>query len=310
MRASRQGLRSSRAGIENDTIPSVATVLLDRLTRLRVCTAPQAHLLTPALRKTSLRNAYHRLQTLVRNGWLVTDSVAPPRGAVSSHYYRPSHRALQAMGLEHKTKLLQRPVQHVLEYLLFSAEVYARLTEAGWWLGSPTFLPEDKHASALGRFTGFLRARALARYEAAQKRRAPAAEILELRTALDQLPAFLPKTLNFEFAFRIDAANQVSAVMLLVVDDVRRAIASQVDVLPRLARHDCSVFIRDNDSVWNETTNELDFAGSRLRQLRAHVAERLGPQVLATDTALPTVWPHTRRLPPGATASTTQEQSP
>ena len=309
MRPSRPGRRVLGGGIESDNIPPVATVLLDRLTRLRVCTAPQAHLLTPMLQKTSLRNAYHRLQTLVRNGWLVTDSVAPPRGAVSSHYYRPSHRALQAMGLEKRVSLLQRPAQHVLEYLLFRTEVYARLTGAGWWLGSPTFLPADKHDAALSRFSAFLRARALARYEAAQRRRAPAAEILELRTDFERLPSFLPKQLDFEFAFRVDATKQVSSVMLLVVDDVRRAAASQVAALPRVARHDCSVFIRDNDSVWNVTANTLDFTGFRLRQLRSLVAERLGSHVLATDVELPNVWPHSRRLPPEASASTTQEQS-
>lgn len=301
--------RTPFRGIGNDVIPAYARPLLERLVRLRVCTASQAHLLTPAFAAHSLRNAYHRLSTLVRQGWLVMDAVTPSRGAAAPRYFRPSHQALRALQLEKKSGLLQRPAQHVLEYLLFRCEVYARARAAGWWIGSDTFLPSDAAQRTLETLHSFLKSRALARYKAAEAKRGAAA-IAEARAELEQLPAFLPTKLDFEFLYRVDAKNRPSEVVLLVVDDVRRSIASQVGDLPLAARHDCSVLIRDCDSVWDPVSNSLSFTGSRLLDLRRVVAARLGASLLATDVELPSVWARTTRPPQHEAAQTPNKESP
>lgn len=295
--------------VKNASIPAHAVVLLDRLTRLRVVTAPQAHLLTPAFAKRSLRNAYHRLASLVRQGWLVMDAVAPSRGAATPHYYRPSHKALRTLRLESKVGLIQRPAQHVLEYLILRAEVYARARADGWHIGSSIFLAESDRATALARFEAFLKRRALERYKAAVARRAPAAQVLEFQSALQQLPAFLPKALTFEYLCRIDPqSKETTDVVLLVVDDVRRAVASQVEALPLIARTDCTVLIRDCDSVYDSDKQALAFVGSRLVELRRAVSARFGEVFLATDTALPTVWARATRPVNSATKLSPHKQ--
>lgn len=306
----RAATRASRADIDETVIPEHALILLERLTRLRVITAPQARLLTPAFAKRSLRNAYHRLATLVRQGWLVMDAVAPTRGAATAHFYRPSHQALRALKLEQKVGLIKRPAQHVLEYLLLRAEVYARADAAGWYIGSPLYLAPEKHAAALGRFSDFLRVRALDRYKAAQARRAPAAQLLELKAEIDRLPAFLPKELTFEFLFRVDPkSHHTTSVVLLLVDDVRRAVASQVEDLPLAAKADCPILIRDCDSVWNTDARTLAFTGTRLTELRRAVSARFG-DFLTDETVLPTVWARATRPAQHEAASAASPSAP
>jgi len=306
------GRSTSKAGIDANVIPEHATVLLDRLSRLRVCTAPQAHLLTPTLARRSLRNAYHRLATLVRHNWLVMDAVAPTRGAATAHFYRPSHHALRVMKLDKKLGLIQRPAQHVLEYLLARAEVYARAVAAGWYVGSHIFLRPEHHDDALKRFNGYLKTRALDRLNKAQAKRLAPAQLLELNTALAQLPHFLPKELNFEFLYKIDAGTKhTTGVALLLVDDVRRSVSSQVDALPLVAKLDCSVMIRDCDSVFNPDTQSLHFTGTRLGELRRAVAARFGDAFVGTDTHLPNVWARsTRPAQHEASASPTSSTNP
>lgn len=290
------GRRTTSADISNTVIPVFAQPLLDRLTRLRICTPAQAHLLTPALARRSLRNAYHRLNTLVKHGWLVMDAVVPSRGAATAHYYRPSHQALRALKLEHKKlTLLQRPVQHVLEYLLLRAEVYARARAAGWYVGSPVYLPEAKRPDALNLFNAFLRSRSLERYKAAQANRASPAQLNDLKSALDQLPLFLPKELTFEFLYKADAKGAVLEVVLLLVDDVRRAVASQVNALPLSAKLDCTVMIRDCDSVWNSDGASLSFTGVRLVDMQRAVAERFRNELAVNSSILPEVWARSTR---------------
>jgi hypothetical protein len=274
-----------------------------------VVTAPQAHLLTPAFAKHSLRNAYHRLASLVRQGWLVMDAVAPTRGAATPHFYRPSHQALRSLRIESKVGLIQRPAQHVLEYLLLRAEVYARARAAGWYVGSPIYLAPADRDGALNRFASFLKRRALERYKAAVARRAPAAQVLELQTAVQQLPAFLPRELAFEYLFRVDPkSKETTEIVLLLVDDVRRSVAAQVNALPLSAKPDCGVLIRDCDSVYDPDKKALAFTGARLPELRRAVAARFGEQFLATDLALPTVWARSTR--PTTAAKPTHKESP
>jgi hypothetical protein len=254
-------------------VPPHAAVLLERLVRLRVLTAPQARVLTPVLARHGLRAAYLRLATLVRQGWLVVDAVSPSRGAASPQYYRLSYRALVALGLSQKVGLLQRPAQHVLEYLIFRAGAYADAVAAGWLVGSPIFLAPEKRPDALAHLNKYLRGRALQRYRAAQVAQAPAEELIRMQTELERLPAFLPRELAFEFLARLDKTHAVSTAVLLLVDDVRRSVAAQVDALPIAAKDDCPVLIRA--------------AGARLAALRAAVIARLGPQALAVDVVLP-----------------------
>jgi hypothetical protein len=301
------------SGSAKNVIPEYAAPLLERLTRLRVCTAPQAHLLTPAFARRSLRNVYHRLITLVRNRWLVMDAVSPTRGAATPHFYRLSHQALRALGLESKVGLLQRPAQHVLEYLLLRAEVYARARAAGWYVGSPVFLAPSQHAAALHHFHGWLKGRALERYKSAQQRRASPAQLADFKAAIEQLPRFLPTELGFEFLYRADREGRVSQVVLLLVDDVRRSVVAQVDALPLVARADCPVLIRDCDSVWNPDTGSLHFTGARLLDFRRALARRFGEGPLSADAVLPAVWARSTRSTPQPAvqpSTVTQESTP
>ena len=275
-------------------VPASAKVLLERLVRLRVCTAPQAHLLNPAYARRSLRNAYQRLAGLVRQGWLCMEAVDPTRGAATAHYFTPSFRALRALGIEERVSLLVRPAEHVLEYLLFRAEVYARATADGWYLGSPIFLPKEKHAAALGRLHEFLKGRALERYKAAQARREAPAQLLALRTELERLPSFLPKELVFEFLYRVDPqTHHTTEVVLLLVDDVRRSVKSQVSALPISAQADGRILIRDTDSVFDRDLQALSFASPRLAKLRRAVTARFGQAFSLADPALGSTWART-----------------
>jgi hypothetical protein len=298
-------LASARRRAAAATLPPYAYVLVERLTRLRVLTAPQAHLLTPVLARFKLRNAYFRLATLVRNGWLVLDAVSPERGCVTPRFYRPSHKTLRLLGLEHKVGLLQRPVQHVLESLLFRAEVYARATQAGWYIGSPSFLAPDKHSVVLAHLHEYLKRRALERYKAAQARCASPAELLEARAAVDQLPAFLPATLDFEFLYRVDTkARATSEVVLLLLDDVRRSADSQAKALPLAAARDCPVLVRDAESVFDVATRAVA-PSRRLLELRRAATGRFGSQLLQIESVLPDIWARfARRLPIAAVVPT------
>lgn len=249
-------------------------------------------MLTPALAQRSLRNAYHRLSRLVAKGWLVTDAIVPSRGTATAYYYRPSFQALGSMGLASKVGYLQRPPQHVLEYLLFRVDVYVQARAAGWFVGSPHFLAPAQHAGALAHFNAFLQARALERVRTAETEHAAPARIAELKLALERLPHFTPKELGFEFLFRTDPKRRVSDVVLLLVDDVRRSVAAQVDALPLAAKGECRVLIRDCDSVWNAETNAPHLLGPRLGDLRRAVSQRFLGALPEADAVLPDVWAH------------------
>lgn len=312
MSEARQALPMRGGGSGNKTdIPEHALPLLERLVRLRVCTAPQARLLSPALARRGVRNAYCRLATLVRQGWLVADAVTPHRGAVTAFYYRPSHRALRRLGLERKVGLLQRPAQHVLEYLLFRTEVYTRARAEGWYVGSPSYLAPAQRAAALEHFNGYLQRRAVERYRAAQASQAGPSVVGELRVAAERLQAFLPKELDFEFLYRVDAAGHVSELVLLLVDDVRRSVTSQVGTLPLAAGLDCSVLIRDCDSVYCRETASVRFVGARLRELERGVRERFGEGLPINRALLEGVWARTQRPSQReAVASPRRKESP
>lgn len=285
--------RASSSGREKAVkpLPDYARPLLERLLRLRVCTARQAHLLTPALAQRSLRNAYHRLAGLVAQGWLVTDAIVPSRGTATAYYYRPSFQALASMGLASKVGYLQRPPQHVLEYLLFRVDVYVQARAAGWFVASPYFLAPAQHAGALTHLNHFLQSRAQERLRVAQAEHAAPARVAELKVALERLPHFAPKALTFEFLFRADPRGRVSDVVLLLVDDVRRSVAAQVDALPLAAKGECRVLIRDCDSVWNAEANAPHLLGPRLGDLRRAVSQRFLGELPEADV-LPHVWAH------------------
>lgn len=284
--------RVTRVDIDNNASPpQFAAVLLDRLTRLRVVTASQAHQLTPTLARRTLRNAYHRLSRLVAQGWLAMDAVAPHRGAAAPHYYRPSYKALRHLGLEKKLGLIQRPAQHVLDYLLFRAEIYARAEQGGWYIGSPIFLQSEKHSVVLARFCEYLKRRALERYKAAQANAASSAILLQLRAEIERLPLFLPKELTFEFLYQVDSKTaQTTSVVLLLIDDVRRSIKSQVEALPLAAKQNCEIVIRDCESVWNPDEGAHAFVGRRLIDLRQAVTSRFGDELQESPLVLPSVW--------------------
>lgn len=125
---------------------------------------------------------------------------------------------------DERSVLAVRPKQHILEYLLFRNDIYARALAAGWKLASPTVSPPERIPAFLAAFNEWAI-------------RAKTAEVNALRTAgkawdvrlaegqLERLPKFLPTKFTFEFLYRLGADRRVAELVLLVVDDPRRAVS-------------------------------------------------------------------------------------
>jgi len=316
-----QRRRSAARGMTRPLTDDQLRILL-RIARLRVVTGPQAHALVEVLAGGSLQNAYARLATLVRNRFLVTEPIWPHRGCFSAYHYRLASAGLQAIRRDRDRHLLARPSQSILEYLLFRNEVYAAARRAGWFIASPVLTRADLHPVALDTFRQWaIRAK---EQEVNELRAAgrPEAEVARADQDLERLPRFLPQTFGFEYLMK-RADGRVTDIVLLVIDDPRRAIQRPKGLashLPHVERErvlqvngrsvalpGLRLLLRDAQSVYDLGRGELFRPSPRLRALRRVLAEQYGQEFLATDTLFPGVWAH--RVRPPAASSPRGERS-
>ena len=296
---------SARRPGPRPSVPEVAPeefLLLQRLQRLRVLTSFQAHGLVDHFHATNPetqkprteRNTRMRLQRMVEEGFLKAAPAQPEKGGYSGFYYRLGGKGLRTLGIPEDKNLLRRPPVPVLRYLLLRNELYARARLAGWDVLSPLLFPEALHESLLARVREWIHLRLEERVTRGEG---------GARAALERLPELMSPRLSFDCLMRHDAATKrPSALVLVVVDDVRRAIApttrkadptslapAQCGELPPLLP-DAGLLLRDTDSRWNTTTRTLEVESPRLRQWRRLLASRYGKGLLDTDTLFPEVW--------------------
>lgn len=276
------------------TLPEVSPeeeALLRRLQRLRVLTPAQAHWLVEGFhalnpetqQPRTERNTRMRLQRLCEDGFLKAALTHPEKGGYSGIYYRLGGKGLRALRIPEEKELLRRPVLSVLRYLLLRNEVYARAREAGWRVHSPLLFPEDKHPEVLRQLHPWWGER----LEAGEAGEGEG----ELRFTFDCLTRGEP------------GGVEGSALVLVVVDDVRRAIApsrrapiseaprarAQSEDLPPLPPG-ARLLLRDTGSRWNASSHGLDRVSPRLRQWRRALASRYGEAFLDTGTLFPELW--------------------
>jgi|GEM_PF-4443069 len=295
---------SARRPGPRPSVPEVAPeelLLLQRLQRLRVLTSFQAHGLVDHFHATNPetqkprteRNTRMRLQRMVEEGFLKEAPAQPEKGGFSGFYYRLGGKGLRTLGVPEDKNLLRRPPVPVLRYLLLRNELYAQARLAGWDILSPLLFPEALHESLLARVREWIHLRLedrVARGEGGA------------RAALERLPDLMPPRLSFDCLMRHDAVtHRPSALVLVVVDDIRRAIAptkgssasplAQCEELP-LFLPDAGLVLRDTASRWNTTTRTLEVESPRLRQWRRLLTRRYGKELLDTETLFPEVWAH------------------
>lgn len=219
------------------TIPEVAPEergFLEWLRSLRVLTPFQAHCLVRHFhavnedtgKPRTERNTRMRLQRLAKEGFIKSALTHPEKGGYSGIYYRLGGKGLRVLGIPEEKNLLRRPVEPVLRYLLLRNEVYARARQDGWYVLSPLFFPKEKHAGFLKHIESFV---------TQQLRRLAGRGDKEAEYKLSRLKTYLPDRFTFDCLLKVDAAtNRPSALVLVVVDDVRRAIVAQKRTKPTL----------------------------------------------------------------------------
>ena len=262
--------------------------LLERLARLRVLTSSQAHQLLDVFARRTERNTRKRLAAMERAGWVKSELSRPARGAFSSRFYRLAFRGLVALGLEKETYLLTRPRQHILEYLLFRNDVYSAARASGWYVASPVLHPEENLGPFLKQFSSWVLLQQQRRV--AEARVAGPAALMREEAELKRLPTFLPKALTFEFLVKLDARGLPAELVLLVVDDPRRAVRRQFSNLPLLRLEGAALCLRDMDSRFDVELSQLSQPSKRLREWRRLLSEKHGQSLLATDTHFPGLW--------------------
>ncbi|PTL75447.1 hypothetical protein DAT35_55020 [Vitiosangium sp. GDMCC 1.1324] len=161
------------------------------------------------------RNTRMRLQRLAKEGFIRGALTHPEKGGFSGIYYRLAGKGLRVLGIPEEKNLLRAPAPPVLRYLLLRNEVYARAREDNWTVLSPLLTPEKEQAKLLQSVRAFLLRRLTA-----QKGRSEDEDSI-----LRRPDVYLPPTLTFECLIRYNPLNTITgAVVLLVVDDIRRAI--------------------------------------------------------------------------------------
>lgn len=290
---------SSRTkGAGTEVLSAELYPLLHRISRLRVMTASQAHkLFDPFVKKTE-RAVRARLKGLEEAGFLKVDLVDPSRGAVAKHFYRLAYRGLRELNRDptthtlerpSDTNLLKRPSQFVLEYLLFRNEVYARARSEGWHIGSPVFTPSADQGRYLALFRHWALGAAQAEVETVSARLHGAADAIRARQFLERLPRFLPSALTFEFLVRINSKREPKELVLLVMDDPRRSVESQIGQLPG-ALPGLRLILRDTESRFDVAQDRLVATSRRLRRWQRLLVDRYGSEILKTDTLFPELW--------------------
>lgn len=227
-------------------LTKVHLALLRRLASLRVMTAEQAHwLFTPFSSKNSETgdrktesNTRKRLAALVKNRYISTERIRPDRGAYSKIYYRLANRGLVAIGRAEDTRLITRPPQHVLEYLLFRNSVYAEALASGWLVATPVLHPPSNHGALLARFGDYVRAQWAERIRVLEQKKVSANAVAMEKADFARIDKELPSALTFDFLVRFapgaGPADTPSDVVLVVVHDPRRAIVREKLTKPKV----------------------------------------------------------------------------
>lgn len=200
--------------------------LLNALARLRVLTPFQAYWLVkgfhadnPATGKAlTERNTRKRLQWLADNAFIRSARIRPERGAYSGIFYSLANRGLRATGREGDTNHLVRPQPLIRDYLLLRNELYARARAEGWNPISPLlYHRKADQQTVLERFHGYVRHQLEERSRHGDER---------AKEYLASLQCYLPQKLSFEYLLRVKE-DGTDAIVLLVVDDPRRAIVRE-----------------------------------------------------------------------------------
>lgn len=306
--------------------------ILQRLAQLRAATAPQLQGLLDFLRDSVPQATYSRLQRLVRDGYVRMDLVRRERGRFSPAFYALASKGVATVRREaQRSLLLSRPPQRILEYLLLRNEVFARARGDGWLIASPVLASPDaltRYRQVFNDWALDAKARELAEVQA---RSWSPMDVAQVRRDAEQLSAFLPKALTFDFLVKMDRSGRARDVVLLLIDDPRRSVTRQgaSSVLPsvsplrsltdRRTRQPYTLpglrlLLRDTLSEYDVGTLTLARASPRLRAWRRLIVEKYGEtggqQLLATDTLFPDVWARRIGVVPVPAAPTPKEGQP
>jgi hypothetical protein len=279
-----------------DLRPEELIPFLKRLARLRVITAWQARQLFEPYGRRHISNVFRAFDKYERRGYLRCALLRPSEGARSRHFYSPTPKGLRLLGLEASRSLVLRPPQHVLEYLVFRNEVYATARANGWLVGSPILSRPKDRPQFLELFRRWATGTKAAQLAQAKAGAFAAAEVLRLEQDLERLPRFLPTELTFELLVRVSTGLVPTALVLLLIDDVRRSVERQVEALPA-AYDGLSICLKDSQSRYDTARRELYWTSPRLKRWRCALAARYGDEVLETDTLFPDLWARRLAMP-------------
>lgn len=267
--------------------------ILQRLARLRVATGSQLHRLAEPLAGHHFSNTKQRLARMVKHGLLQTGKLRPARGAYSAHYYQLAYAGIAALDRSRDTSLIRRPRQHILEYLVFRAEVYATARSAGWRLAGPTLTPAADHAAYLAIFAAWGEKALTRQVEQLRTAHAPQDLVARARQDLARVGKFLPGALSFDFFFRLDAERKPEDLILVIVDDPRRSIDSQLRLLPPEMYPGTRLLLRDHLTRYDLGSRRPYRLNDRLRPWRRALVDRyqdLGERLLKNDRLFPDLW--------------------
>lgn len=277
------------------SVPEVAPEqlrLLQRLQRLRVLTPFQAHWLVDEFHATNPstgrarteRNTRMRLQQMAEEGFITGFLTHPEKGGYSGVYYRLAGKGLRTLGLQHEKSLLRRPPHQVLRYLLLRNEVYARARAAGWHVISPVLSPDEVHGELLARFGRYVRRQ----LEERVRNSVPGAEL-----DLQRLETFLPSHLSFDCLLQVDQSKRREELVLVVVDDPRRAVVKDKRRKPRSkpTRETCN-----KCGALMRAYSTADRAFLRCTALRCNTEKELPSPASAQIEDLPRLLPNARLL--------------
>ncbi len=249
--------------------------ILQRLVRLRAATASQLARLCAPLAGRGHSTIHERLGRMVAHGLLQGGLVRPSRGAYSSTYYQVAHAGLAALGRETEKHLLRRPRQHILEYLVFRAEVYATLRHTGWHIGSPVLTPRADQQRYLTLFTRWAKQDRERHYAMlCQRRGTPQSALMVARQDAERVEKFAPHDVTFEFIVKVNDALEPVALALLILDDPRRSVRTQLSQLPGELHPGMRIILRDHRTRYDSLTGRTYLDNPRLGQWKLALTRR------------------------------------
>ncbi|WP_158627685.1 replication-relaxation family protein [Corallococcus sp. AB038B] len=278
---------------------------MERIAQLRVITSAQAQWLYAPWRKKTSRNAKARLRQLTEQGYLRADKARPARGRAALYFYQLTHRGLSLLGMPPTSTVLARPEPAILDYLLLRNDVWAAFRCAGFEVVTPVLLELEHHPRALAVVAAWAKLQAHKHLVTLQRDGAAPDALEKAQKDVERSALFAPKELTFSFAYRLTAKKLPEDLVLLVVDDPRRAVArkgraavgrakrAQVEELPLLGYHGDRLLLRDSESRWDVALARLRTPSQRHAEWMAALRKRYGAAALATLNAdFPDLWAH------------------